>query len=92
MDKGKGRKEVPRPHMGRMRETLYYSHKWQAGTLKPIELSNFKRQKTEQNPSKTKKHKIRIKRKVTRMWANAQRDGRPGEYRWRPLFNAAKFG
>jgi len=29
----------------------------------------------------------------TRMWANAQRDGRPGEYGWRPmLFNAAKFG
>jgi len=28
----------------------------------------------------------------TRMWANAQRDGRPDEYRWRPLFNAAKFG
>ena len=26
------------------------------------------------------------------MWANAQRDGRPVEYRWRPLFNAAKFG
>jgi len=26
---------------------------------------------------------------VTRMWANAQRDGRPAEYRWRPLFNAA---
>ena len=23
------------------------------------------------------------------MWANAQRDGRPTEYRWRPLFNAA---
>jgi len=22
------------------------------------------------------------------MWANAQRDGRPAEYRWRPLFNA----
>jgi len=21
------------------------------------------------------------------MWANAQRDGRPTEYRWRPLFN-----
>jgi len=30
--------------------------------------------------------------KKTRMWANAQRDGRPTEYRWRPLFNAAKFG
>ena len=26
------------------------------------------------------------------MWADAQRDGRPAEYRWRPLFNAAKFG
>ena len=23
------------------------------------------------------------------MWANAQRFGRPAEYRWRPLFNAA---
>ena len=29
---------------------------------------------------------------LTRMWANAQRNGRPAEYRWRPLFNAAKFG
>jgi len=29
----------------------------------------------------------------TRMWANAQRDGRPAEYRWRhPVLNAAKFG
>jgi len=26
------------------------------------------------------------------MWANAQRNGRPAEHRWRPLFNAAKFG
>ena len=26
------------------------------------------------------------------MWANAQRDGRSAEYRWRPLFNAEKFG
>ena len=26
------------------------------------------------------------------IWANAQRDGRPAEHRWRPLFNAAKFG
>ena len=23
------------------------------------------------------------------MWVNAERDGRPAEYRWRPLFNAA---
>jgi len=29
----------------------------------------------------------------TRMWASAQLPaGRPAEYRWRPLFNAAKFG
>ena len=26
------------------------------------------------------------------MWANAQRHGHPAEYRWLPLFNAAKFG
>jgi len=28
----------------------------------------------------------------TRMRANSQHDGRPSEYRWRPLFNATKFG
>jgi len=27
--------------------------------------------------------------RTTRMWANAQRAGRPAEYRWRPPFNAA---
>ena len=32
-----------------------------------------------------------IKEKLE-MWVNAQRDGRPAEYRWRPLFNAAKSG
>ena len=26
------------------------------------------------------------------MWANAQRDGRPAEYKWRRVRNAAKFG
>ena len=30
--------------------------------------------------------------KITRMWANAQRDGGPAQHRWRPLFNAAEFG
>jgi len=34
----------------------------------------------------------RSKYSLTRMWADAQRDGRPAEYQWRPLFNAAKFG
>jgi len=32
------------------------------------------------------------KKKELEMWANDQRDGRPAEYRWRPLFNASKFG
>jgi len=35
---------------------------------------------------------IRRGKERTRMWANAQRDGRPAEYRWRSLFNDAKFG
>ena len=25
------------------------------------------------------------------MWANARRDGRPADYTWRPLFNAASL-
>ena len=32
-----------------------------------------------------------IRALITRMWANAPRDGHPAEHRWRPLFNAAKF-
>jgi len=34
----------------------------------------------------------RKNKKELQMWANAQRDGRPAEHRWRPLFNTAKFG
>jgi len=38
-------------------------------------------------------HKNATQNKYTlEMWANAERDGRPAEYRWRPLLNAAKFG
>jgi len=33
-----------------------------------------------------------LKKLKLEMWANAQRDGRRAEYRWHPLFNAAKFG
>ena len=39
-----------------------------------------------QNEDKTRKH---TKSYIIRMWANAQRDGCPAKYRWRPLFNAA---
>ena len=35
---------------------------------------------------------ITMKKKKLELCANAQRDGRPAEYRWRRLFNAAKFG
>jgi len=34
---------------------------------------------------------LQVESYETRMWANAQRNGRPAKYRWRPLFNAAKF-
>jgi len=36
--------------------------------------------------------KVRQSYHELEMWVNAQRDGRPAEYRWHPLFNAAKFG
>jgi len=35
---------------------------------------------------------LKVVQSKTRTWANAQRDGRPAKHRWRPLFNAAKFG
>jgi len=44
-------------------------------------------EETKANTAKAKQYQNK-----TRMWANAQRDGHPAEYRWRPLFNAAKFG
>ena len=42
-------------------------------------------------PSQSTELKHNSKLNMTRMWANAQPDGRPAEHRWRPLFNAAKF-
>jgi len=33
--------------------------------------------------------KERRNRMKLEMWTNAQRDGRPAEYKWRPVFNAA---
>ena len=35
---------------------------------------------------------ISLKKRKLEMWANAQHDGRPAEYRWRPMYNAAKCG
>ena len=34
---------------------------------------------------------MKITEEKLEMWANAQRDGRPAEHRWRPLFNAADW-
>jgi len=39
-----------------------------------------------------KKERMKERKKELEMWANAQRNGRPAKYRWRPLFNATKFG
>jgi len=38
---------------------------------------------------KRRKGHVALKTEKLEMWANAQRDGRPAEYRWRPLLNAA---
>jgi len=38
------------------------------------------------------KTKMYCNRTKLELWANAQRDGRPAEYRWPSLFNATKFG
>jgi len=47
----------------------------------------------QKNINKNKQNKqVQYTLKKTRMWANAQPDGRPAEHRWRPLFNAPKFG
>jgi len=35
---------------------------------------------------------VTLEHETTRMWTDAQRDGRPAEYRWRPVFTATKFG
>jgi len=55
-------------------------HVWKCGTY------NVRRLRLGEEKKRKKK------KERTRMWANAQRDGRFAEHRWRPLFNAAKFG
>jgi len=51
--------------------------------------SSLSRRRAQQRTkSSLKQNNFRINLKLE-MWANAQRDGRPAEYRWHPLFNAA---
>jgi len=54
--------------------------------------SNENRGKMKQNIFPFITADFQSKLKTIKMCANAQRDGRPAEYRWRPLFNAANFG
>ena len=53
----------------------------QAGCSSRCPTSGVKAVNASQSHQMTKQLKLE-------MWANAQRDGRPAEYRWRPLFNA----
>ena len=55
--------------------------------MEKLNLTQQKRTFTNQKKCITTQNKLKLE-----MLANAQRDGRPAEYRWRPLFNAAKFG
>jgi len=41
-----------------------------------------------QNSQNRQMHTYKQKHIRTRMWASAQRDGRPAEHRWRPMLNA----
>jgi len=61
--------------------------------LTPIFYADIQLKKNSHNRNQITTSGIKTdKISTTRMWANAQRDGRPAEYRWHPLFNAAKFG
>ena len=55
-------------------------------------MSKSKMERSNVHQMQNRCSKMYMKLKKTRMWANAQPDGRPAEHRWRPLFNAAKFG
>jgi len=61
-------------------EPNYSGRKGRDGQNKKTDKVNKKRKREKEKESKLE------------MWANAQRDGRLAEYRWRPPFNAAKFG
>jgi len=67
-----------------------------ANNINHVQLTSYNIQLSEKHCTTTLNSGITIIR--TTMWANAQCDGyaqcdgRPAEYRWRPVFNAAKFG
>ena len=64
----------------------HYGHTM-CGSMADIQsaVAEIRRGKKEEERKKKKERR-------TRMWANAQRDGRLAKHRWRPLFNAVNFG
>jgi len=68
-------------------------HAWALYYPDTLAVNGFqKRKKTKKIATYFLKKSLGSETVTTRMWANAQRDGHPAEYRWRPLFNAAKLG
>jgi len=64
---------------------------WQTSNLRLLRLGEEKKEEERKKKTRQKYNGLPWAT-ITKMWANANHDGRPAEYRWRPLFNAAKFG
>jgi len=74
---------------------LYFNYACATLTMSGVPLLGIRRCYTKLSINDTFLHRSPrsgLNEHPTRMWANAQPDGRPAKHRWRPLFNAAKFG
>ena len=81
---------VPKPKSSGIKSWILTA-KSQSQTLRNTRFTDAKHpnRKLQSNPNQSAQPSVW---KQLEMWANAQRDGRPAVHRWRPLFNAAKFG
>jgi len=78
---------------------MSHSNRHKIGHLKDVLQASLLAWYAKTKPNTTKAHihqskeinVLQHKHKLE-MWANAQRDGHPAEYRWHPVFNDAKFG
>jgi len=83
-------------------EPILKSYAWQNyATMSKLGLtSKINQEKSPTIPSTNTENKhsvhhricIKVRKTVTDQALQISRDGRPAEYRWRPLLNAAKFG
>jgi len=63
--------------------------KWVTKVYDSTSMSSHQRfTQTTKHTSHTQLHHMPAFQRYLEMWANAQHDGRPAEYRWHPLFNA----